>query len=147
MGDEEKKPPRRGEPPKSSRFKKGQSGNPRGRPRKRREGLTPSQMTRDVLRVMELPVTMKMPDGDRTLTVREASIYSLAKRAIGGERVSHVKLWLQLQKEAVQANVAAHPALLNIELFDELLRDPESNISEPGLLESLIALIRKSKGH
>ena len=129
---------------KDTRFKKGQSGNSKGRPRKPKEGLVPSQLRKDILRVMELPVVVKMPDGDKTLTVREAAIYSLAKRAIAGEKVSYVKLWLQMQQQATQGNVIAHPNLEeNIEIFN-LVHCGGSN--EPGIKESLEALIEKSKG-
>ena len=129
---------------KDTRFKKGQSGNSRGRPRKPKEGLVPSQLRKDILRVMELPVVVKMPDGDKTLTVREAGIYSLAKRAIAGEKVSYVKLWLQLQQQATQGNIIVHPDLeKNLELFN-LLYCEGSNA--PGIKESLEALIKKSKG-
>jgi hypothetical protein len=85
-----------------------------------------------------------MQDGDKTLTVRQASIYSLAKRAIAGEKVAYVKFWHQLQQQAVRENAFVHPGIdESIELFN-LLYCEGSN--EPGIKESLDALIKKSKG-
>ena len=40
-----------GRPPIDGRFKKGTSGNPRGRPPKIERSLTPRQMRRDFLRI------------------------------------------------------------------------------------------------
>jgi hypothetical protein len=46
---------------------------------------------------MELPVTVKMLDGEKVLTAGEASIYSLAKRAIAGEKVAYVRSCHQIR--------------------------------------------------
>src|SRR5437588_551862 len=116
---------------KDTQFQKGQSGNPRGRPRKPRRALVPNQLRKDILHVMELPLVVKMQDGDKTLTVAQASIYSLAKRAIAGEKVAYVKFWHQLQQQAVQQNHFLHPELeKSIDLFN-LLYCEGSN--EPGI--------------
>lgn len=130
-------------PPKHSQFAKGRSGNPNGRPRKARKYLIPSQLRNDVLRVMQIRLNVKMPDGEQNLTVREAVFFSLAKRAMAGEKVSYMKLWLQIQKEALDQNVAEHPGLANIELFEGLARDYPD---EEAYGKSLKDLIRKSKG-
>jgi hypothetical protein len=92
---------------------------------------------------MELPVTVKTPEGDKTLTVREASIYSLAKRAMAGEKVAYVRMWIQMQKEAVDANLTAFPGLSMIEIFDAIVQEGGGDI---GIKKSLEALVRKSKG-
>jgi len=133
-------------PRKDTRFKKGQSGNPRGRPRKPRQGITPTQLRKDVLRVMELPVPVKVGNKEVILTVREATIYSLAKRAIAGEKVAYVKLWMQLQQEVARDNVFYHPELLSIDLFDQIQREVPPERRDKGIEASLDALIKKSKG-
>lgn len=133
----------RGRPPKHSQFKKGVSGNPNGRPHKAWDYLIPSQLRKDILRVTQIRLSVKMPDGEQKLTVREAVLFSLAKQAIAGHKVSYMKLWLQIQREALDQNVAEHPGLLNIALFDVLARD---HPDEEAYRKSLKALIRKSKG-
>jgi hypothetical protein len=66
-------------PPKHSRFKPGQSGNPRGRPRKNRsiEAMIKS----------ELDQTVVLKEGGREirLSKREALIKQLVNRAISGD--------------------------------------------------------------
>lgn len=65
-------------PPKHTRFKKGQSGNPRGRPKKEAPPIE------DVFRkVMSSPV--KLGDG-RSVSVIEAAVRKLAKDALSGDR-------------------------------------------------------------
>jgi hypothetical protein len=65
-------------PPKHTRFKKGQSGNPRGRPRKA------APPVEDVFRkVMATPV--KLSDG-RRVSVIEAALRKLVKDALSGDR-------------------------------------------------------------
>jgi hypothetical protein len=147
MSDDPQSPPAAPPPPpKDTRFKKGKSGNPRGRPRKPRQGITPTQLRRDILRVMELPVPVKVGNKEVILTVREATIYSLAKRAISAEKVAYVKLWVQLQQQVARDNVFLHPELLSIDLFDQIQREVPPDRREKGIEESLKALIRKSKG-
>jgi hypothetical protein len=131
-------------PGKDTRFKKGQSGNPNGRPRKPRQGITPNQLRKDILRVMELPVPVKVGNKEELLTVREATIYSLAKNAIAGKKVAYVKLWVQLQQQVAQENLFVDPELeKNIELFNLLYCEGSD---ESGIKESLDALVEKSKG-
>lgn len=128
----------------NGQFRKGVSGNPKGRPRKPKEALTPSQLRKDILYVMELPLTVKMPDGEKTLRVRQAAVYAVAKRAIAGDKVSYMKLWLQLQQQAVRDNAFIYPSLeTSIEIFNALYSEGSN---EPGIKESLEALILKSKG-
>ena len=65
-------------PPEHTRFKKGQSGNPRGRPRKRDDLNTVLQ------RVLNRKVRVK--DNDRKLPIREALIWKLRELALQGDK-------------------------------------------------------------
>ena len=77
-----------GHPPEAHRFKPGQSGNPRGRP-KGATAHTPAQqlkrLTKIVLEEAARPIPLR--DGDRTVTVPmlEAIIRRLAVDAAKGE--------------------------------------------------------------
>ena len=133
----------RGRPPKHSQFKKGQSGNPRGRPRKPRRLPAPSQIGRDVLRVRELPVSIKTPEGEKILTLAEAVIYSIGKRALG-DKVSFAKMWLALEHQALQEQVGKHRDLRLGELLQRIV-DEKSPDRDQMAEEVLDALIKKWK--
>jgi len=88
-------------PRKDTRFKKGQSGNPRGRPRKPRRVPAPSQIRKDILAVRDLSVVVKTPDGDKVLTLSQGIYFNIAKRALT-DRVTWARIWVQLERDALQ---------------------------------------------
>lgn len=65
----------------STRFKKGQSGNPRGRPRNVKVRETDSAF--DVLE--DLDITGRLPGLNRNLTVEEALLHRTYQDALGGK--------------------------------------------------------------
>ncbi len=65
-------------PPQHTRFKKGKSGNPRGRPRKREEPHTVLQ------RVLDRKISIK--EEDRKIPIREALIRKLRELALQGDK-------------------------------------------------------------
>jgi len=65
-------------PPEHTRFKKGKSGNPRGRPRKREDLNTVLQ------RVLNRKVRVK--DNDRKIPIRGALIWKLRELALQGDK-------------------------------------------------------------
>lgn len=72
-----------GRPPTHSRWKKGQSGNPRGRPKSRRE------IVADAAAILAEPVSATTPGGRRvSLDAIEASFLALCKKALKGHKPS-----------------------------------------------------------
>lgn len=67
-----------GKPPKSTRFRKGQSGNPRGRPRKRKRSLPHDH-------VLGQMVTVREDGRERRITAAEAFLLHLTKRGLAGD--------------------------------------------------------------
>jgi len=68
-----------GRPPKKSQFKKGQSGNPSGRPKK-------APVLADLLeRQLAKELSVNGPDGPVKLTVFEVMIAAAAKKAVSGD--------------------------------------------------------------
>ena len=65
-------------PPKHTRFKKGQSGNPRGRPRKRED------LNTELHRVLNRKVRVK--DNDQKLPIRDALMWKLRDLALQGDK-------------------------------------------------------------
>ena len=70
-----------GRPPLESRFQKGRSGNPSGRPKKR-----PSTYAEDVLDVLALPVTARSGDKQVQLKTLEAMFLRLCQKGLNGEK-------------------------------------------------------------
>ena len=85
---------------KSTRFKPGQSGNPKGRPRKVKSPQTQSAF--EVLR--QRRITVRMEGVDRELTVDEALLQRTLEDAFAGSRMAtRTILRLIEEQEAVQA--------------------------------------------
>lgn len=70
-----------GRPPIESRYQKGRSGNPSGRPKKR-----PSTYAEDVLDVLALPVTARSGDKQVQLKTLEAMFLRLCQKGLNGEK-------------------------------------------------------------
>ena len=68
-----------GKPPKKNQFKKGQSGNPKGRPKKSRN--------RSALMEEELNQQIKVKEGNKTITMSksEAVVKQLINKGIKGD--------------------------------------------------------------
>ena len=68
-----------GKPPASTQFKKGRSGNPKGRPAGARNTMT---IVREIL---DREVTVRGGDGQRRITGREANFTALLQKALKGD--------------------------------------------------------------
>ena len=79
-------------PPKRTQFKKGQSGNPAGRPKSRKSGQT------DVSELLNEPIKVKAGGKVRTMQSFEAGFRKLAKKAIDGDMPAIAK-FLRLCEE------------------------------------------------
>ena len=68
--------------PTLSRWQKGQSGNPKGRPKSK------SEMVQDAARILNQPIEARMPDG-RTVKLDgfEAAYFALCKKGLKGHKV------------------------------------------------------------
>ncbi len=75
-----------GKPPKRSRFQKGRSGNPKGRPKgQKNKGSV-------VREVIERKVTIRKNGKTRTVTVFEALVESMVSKALNGSINDQIKL-------------------------------------------------------
>ena len=70
-----------GRPPKHSQFKKGQSGNPKGRPKKKKE----THLTAMVENAFMAPISLQMGGKKVTMPAIEAMIWRWRADALGGD--------------------------------------------------------------
>ena len=79
--DQQREPVGYGSPPKATRFQKGRSGNPKGRPRNRRRDIPYDTLLGQMVTVRE--------DGrERRVTAAEAFILQLTKKGLEGDNAS-----------------------------------------------------------
>jgi len=106
--DEKDKGPRRagrigfGRPPIEHRFKPGQSGNPKGRPKKKQDEAAMLEMAKLVMDEAGRPVTARIGDKTVTLPALEAMLRNLMKQALQGDRHAQSMI-LKLFEKAEQA--------------------------------------------
>jgi hypothetical protein len=102
-----------GRPPQHTRFQKGRSGNPAGRPRRR------SRETVDVAALLNEPVAIEHKGQSRSMTPYEVGLRQLVRRALSDGNVrASLKLFDLFQHHglvkprpaAVESNVLVAPA-------------------------------------
>lgn len=114
-----------GKPPRHARFKPGQSGNPKGRP-KGAKGMKTL-----VRQLLTEKLTVKTAAGPKRMSRMEAALHKLAERAFAGElRALH---WLvQLYQAAVPDEPArdqvVSPAPADMDAHDQALLDALKDI-------------------
>ena len=104
-----------GRPPVDTRWKKGQSGNPKGRPKSRPENLA------DAAAILAEPVTAQTPDGRRIrLDAIEAGYLALCRKGLKGHKPSllaaiHIMLGVGVasEEEKAEVNVAMNEMIKN----------------------------------
>lgn len=84
-----------GKPPKASQWKKGQSGNPKGRPKTRADHL------KDAAAILSQPVTARTSEGKAvSLNGVEAAYLALCRKGLKGNAtalISAIRLMLEVQ--------------------------------------------------
>lgn len=133
----------RGRPPKENQFKKGQSGNPRGRPRKPRRADIPSQIGRDLRALAQRRIRTKISGEEVDITLAEAVLFRIISGALDG-KISQQRMFLNLWERGLQENVARHPEYEIIDGIDRELRDMRCE-RDAGIEQLLDHLARKSK--
>jgi hypothetical protein len=90
-----------GKPPVHTRFVKGKSGNPKGRPRKYFLGLPSQQRSHikdDMVRLLQLKIHSAEGGRTKRITIQRAQIRGLVNRAIDGHIPSIKQLWILIRR-------------------------------------------------
>jgi hypothetical protein len=87
-------------PPAHSRFKPGKSGNPKGRPKGRKNNATL------VAEILSEKVNLNGPNGSRRGTLKEALIYKQVEQALKGDGRA-VRTLLEIEEKEVRQRDAA----------------------------------------
>jgi hypothetical protein len=84
-----------GKPPKSTRFVKGKSGNPKGRPRKDSYGhRTKRPHLKDaIVEVLQQRIDVPQQRRHKRITIQRAMVKTLVNRAIDGHSASTTTIW------------------------------------------------------
>ncbi|WP_367187491.1 DUF5681 domain-containing protein [Henriciella sp.] len=94
-----------GRPPKNSQFKEGQSGNPKGRPRNKKE----THLTAMVESAFMAPIPAQVGGKQVTMPAIEAMIMRLRNDALGGDLRSIAAAIKLFEAEAWMGRRRAHP--------------------------------------
>lgn len=129
-----------GLPPVEHQFKPGKSGNPRGRPVKRERSATLRQFTRDVLEMMDSPITMTIDGKPTKVTAHEALLRRHLHKAIKEGHGPSLRFWHREIRDALQR----HEADNDFKFLEMVERDalnnpvpPENERSHQKLLNQL----------
>ncbi|MGN6818324.1 MAG: DUF5681 domain-containing protein [Sphingomonas sp.] len=107
-----------GKPPEEHRFKKGQSGNPSGRPKGSRSIYAIADA------VLSRRVTVKEHGRTRTVTVTEAMVLAMAHRAAKGDHRAFKVLEPYLpQEEPEEIEEAAQPVTFTLSMGDPIIQE------------------------
>ncbi len=121
-----------GKPPKHTRFNKGQSGNPRGRPKDTKNLKT------DLQEELNEKITIREGADERRISKQRALVKSLTAKAIKGDtRAANVLLNMVLRvleaepAEPGEAPLTAEERQVLETLESRLLRDSETSTPDP----------------
>jgi hypothetical protein len=137
MDDKEKSPGYEvgfGKPPAARRFQRGQSGNPKGRPKGTRNAGTV------IMRALEAKVVMNESGRRREVTKFEAAVTQVANKAAGGDlrALNLITALMRSAEESVQQEAATTTRLQDVDqrVLQNLMKRLEATEEEHSDAES-----------
>lgn len=107
-----------GRPPKATRFKPGQSGNLKGRPRKRERSFLPRQARTDALEALGQTLVVNIGGKRKRMSVIQAAYVALGRKAASGHYPS-MKLLIEENRANLQAHFEAHDEFKLLEYMEK----------------------------
>jgi hypothetical protein len=137
MGEKENAPDYEvgfGKPPAATRFKRGQSGNPKGRPKGKRNAATV------VMRALQAKVVINENGRRREVTKFEAAVTQVANKAAGGDlrALNLVTALMRSAEESVQQEAVTTTRLQDVDqrVLQDLMQRLEATKEENSDAES-----------
>ena len=124
-----------GKPPKSGQFAKGRSGNPKGRPKGRKNLAT------IVLNEARQPVRVNGPNRSRRVTKLQAAAMQLSTKAAQGDHRAARDFFNLVERSEIATSAESAPEALNetdqtvMEMMLRRLQDVKSEPAEPATNE------------
>ena len=131
----------KGKPPKEHQFAPGKSGNPRGRPPKRKSILAPRETDRIILRLLDEKVEIRTPAGKKNVSKFELLMMQKVNQAVQGSRTQQNDT-LKLAFKAMEARVKLYPEVGIADLLQDMAIDTPGSMN----WEILNKRIRNIKG-
>lgn len=128
---------RNNRPPSESQFKSGQSGNPRGRPKKRPREFSEDQLLRDILLIADMKVNVDLGRGKKEYTLQEAMLLRMFTKAAGGDN-GMIKAAIPLLETAYLRNQSNNRVVFDkLRRYRDMLSDQPDVRDEPAYLEMI----------
>lgn len=131
-----------GNPPVEHQFRSGQSGNPKGRPIKRERSATLRQFTRDVLVLMDSPVTITIDGKPTKMPAHEALLRRHLHKALREGHGPSLRFLYKEMREALERHEADNDFGF-IEMAEIAARDQRVPTENARNYEKLLNTLRK----
>jgi hypothetical protein len=105
-------------PPKHTQFKKGQSENPKGRPKK------PKNLAALILKTLGEKVVVKSPNRTQSMTKFEAALVQLVNKALGGDLRAFREVIRLREKVQEQEQILFPPPTFQVNFIDPVTKEP-----------------------
>lgn len=102
-----------GKPPKHTQFRKGQSGNPRGRKPKMEPSRTKLQQQMDFLAIAEEEITITMNGKPKKVSGFQAAVLKLQQKVLSGDKHA-MTLYFQMADKFMDEFTASHPEMTDM---------------------------------
>lgn len=117
-------------PPQHSQFKKGQSGNRKGRPKGSKDFVT------TFMKVANERITVTQNGRTRTITKFEATIIQLTNKAASGDMRAIRELHNWCESLPIEQYTIGRPPDIHVHFISPKNKDRESNVLDPEKPES-----------